>query len=203
MLGAFPHFENSLTSVNIPSRRSLVAKHGTADVEGMTMNKFALVFAVILAFGSAQAVTDDAEKAIDYSKEAENANYEREREQYLIRQGSTRSEKFSVHESAQAKTQPSVIVDSGSAAQKTYSVRSQNGAGTITYGGSFTRSARTVGQGMSAAEQAEARSAAETRYREALRSGDIAPQEDLAGDEYKSELEALLKSLEQNAAKQP
>mgnify|MGYP005634176291 CR=1 FL=1 len=39
-------------------------------------------------------------KAVDYSREAVNANFDREREKYLIRQGSTLSEKFEVHESA-------------------------------------------------------------------------------------------------------
>ena len=37
-------------------------------------------------------------KAVDYSKEAASANYDREREEYLVRQGSTLSNKFQVRE---------------------------------------------------------------------------------------------------------
>ena len=168
---------------------------GITDLEDMAMNKFGLMLAIIVAFGSAQALAGDARKAIDYSKEAENANYDREREQYLIRQGSTRSEKFSVHESAKPTTQSSVIVDSNGASKKTYSVRSQNGSGSITYGGSFRRSVSSAGQGMSRAEREEAKKRAADRYEHALKSGSIEPREDLAGDDYKSELEALLSNL--------
>ena len=94
-------------------------------------------------------------KAADYSKEAASATSDMNREQWLISQGSTRSNKFSVHESA-----------------------------------------RNPGSRMSQQEKAQAMQRAEKRYQEAQKSGGIAESESLAGDEYKSELEALLGSLE-------
>jgi hypothetical protein len=131
-------------------------------------------------------------KAVDYSKEAASANYDREREEYLVGQGSTRSEKFSVHESAQPKTRSSVIVDSGAASQKTYSARSQNGAGTITYGGSFRRSASSAGRGMSNTEREQAMKNALERYNQKLQAGEIPETESLAGADFEAEREAYL-----------
>lgn len=87
-------------------------------------------------------------KAVDYSKEAASANYDREREEYLARQGSTLSNKFQVRE-----------------------------------------------REMTPEEKAEAVRAAEKRYEESAKSMGAPENQDLAGDEYKSELEALLNSM--------
>ena len=61
------------------------------------------VIAVLILWSSAFSgfvIAGEYNEFIDYSREAAKANGEREREQYLIRQGSTRSQKFSMHESA-------------------------------------------------------------------------------------------------------
>ena len=87
-------------------------------------------------------------KAVDYSREAVNANYDREREEYLIRQGSTLSKKFEVHQ-----------------------------------------------QEMTQAEKAEAVRRAEKRYQESASSAKASKSHSLAGDDYKSELDALLNSF--------
>ena len=162
----------------------------------MNWIRWVCVSLVVVGSGQSEPVfADEDVPTVDYSSEAASANYDREREEYLIRQGSTRSEKFSVHEGAKPKTQRSAIVDSDAASRKTYSTRSQNGSGSVTYGGSYRRSASSAGRGMTYAEREEAKTKAANRYNEAIRSGSIPPQEDLAGDDYKSELEALLNSM--------
>ena len=154
------------------------------------MKQLLIMAVVLIGLNSVPAQAGSKDKSVDYNKAAEEANYEREREEYLVRQGSTRSDKFAVHESARPTTRSSVIVDSSAASRKTYSVRSQNGSGSVTYGGSYRSSASSAGRGMSNAEREQAMKNALERYNRKLEAGEIPETEDLVDAEFEAEREA-------------